>query len=137
MSTVGDVSLAVIAAAAVVVAVFLVPVLLQVRRTALRAEEVLASVQGALLPLLEDLRSLVRKLDGVADTLEGVAHSVERLDRMAQRAVHTVDGVREAARRVVRDAVLPVVANAAGVLAALREGIQWIRPIRDQRRDEP
>jgi methyl-accepting chemotaxis protein len=62
-----------------------------------------------------------------------VARSVERLDQMAQQAVHTVDGVRAAARRVVREAL----ANAAGALAVLREGVQWIRPMREKGRNEP
>jgi uncharacterized protein YoxC len=134
MPTIPDISLAVIAAAIVAAVIALVPTLIQVRRTAARAEELLATMAGALPGLLADTQALVHKLDGVADTLQDLAISANRLDRFATAATRTVEGVRDLALQVARDMLLPSVSNAAGVIAVLREGMQWIRPRWNHRR---
>lgn len=130
--SIAEISLAVIAAATLVSVIALVPVLIQVRRTAARAEQVLASVDGTLPGLLTDLRALVRKIDATADTLRDLAESVDRLGRYAETAVHTFEGMGETARRMARDVIMPSVARAAGLLAAVREGMQWVRPRREK-----
>ncbi len=134
--SIAEVSLAVIAAATLISVIALVPVLIQVRRTAARAEQVLASVDGTLPGLLTDLRTLVQKVDGTADTLRDLAASMDRLGRFVETAAHTVEGMHDAARQVAQDVVIPSVARAAGLLAVLREGMQWVRPRRDRGRDE-
>jgi uncharacterized protein YoxC len=135
---IADLSLAVIALAVAVAVVALVPALVQVRRTAARAEEVLGGLADTLPGLLRDVQAIVHKLDGVADTLQTLATSVDRLDRFAATTARTVEGVREMALAVAREMLMPSVANAAGILAMLREGMQWLRPRRDdKRREEP
>src|SRR5579884_1917767 len=101
----GEISLAVIAAAAAVATGALVPALVQVRRTAARAEEVLRAVGETLPGLLRDTRALV--------------------------------GMRDVALQVAREMVVPSMANAAGLLAILRDTMQWLRPRRDNRREGP
>lgn len=133
MPSIPDISLAVIAAAAVAAVIALVPALVQVRRTAARAEELLTGVAGTLPALLSETQALVHKLDGVADTLQDVAASASRLDRFATTATRTVEGVRDVALQVAREMLLPSVSNAAGILAVVREGMQWFRLRRDNR----
>ncbi len=128
MPNVAEWSLGVIAAAFVVAVLFLIPALWQVRRTARQAERVLAGINDILPGLLGDLRDVVRKLGGAADTLQDVAAAMDRLGRLAGEAAQAVEHVR--------DVIMPSVTSAAGVFAALREGMQWMRPSRNRGRDE-
>ncbi len=131
-----EISLAVIAAATLISVIALVPLLIQARRTAARAERILSSVDGSLPGLLTDLSALIRKLDRTADTVQDIAASMERLGRFAESAAETVEGVRDTARQMTQDVIMPSVARAVGVLSALREGMQWVRPRHDKGRDE-
>ncbi len=134
--SIAEVSLAVIAVAFVVVAIALIPVLRQIRRTARRGEAVLTSVNETLPDLLIETRIILESLRKAAGTLQELAGSIERLDRFVDTAARTAENVRESARQMAQDVIMPSVATAAGVLAALREGIQWIRPKREKGRDE-
>lgn len=134
--SIAEVSLAVIAVAIVVAVVALIPVLVQIRRTARQAEDVLQSVNGTLPALLSDVRTILAALGPTAETLRDVAASVERVDRLVDSAARTVESVRDSARQMAEEVIMPSMATAAGVFAALREGIQWIRPRSDRGRDD-
>lgn len=129
MPSIAEISLAVIALAVAIAVIALVPALNQVRRTASRAEEVLAGVSG----ILPEVQTIVHKLDGTTDRLQQLADSVDRLDRFAVTTTRTMEGLRDVALQVARDMLVPSVANAAGLFAVLREGMQWIRPRRQQK----
>jgi uncharacterized protein YoxC len=119
--SVSDLSLALIALAVAIAAVALVPVLVQLRRTAARAEVLLTSVEGALPGLLADLEELVERLNRTTDTIGNLAAAV--------------DGVFERVGHATRDVVVPSLANIVGLVSALREGLEWALPRRDRRRD--
>ncbi len=127
MPNVAEWSLAVIAAVFVVTMLVLIPVLWQVRRTAREAERLLAGVAGVLPDLLGDLRDAVQKVSGAADHLDDLVTAMDRLARPAAVMAQLFEQVR--------DALVPSVANAAGVFAALREGMQWMRPGRARGRE--
>ncbi len=127
MPNVAEWSLAVIAAAFVVAVLFLVPALWQVRRTARQAEQTLAGINDTLPDLLRDLRDVVQKLGGAADTLQDLAAAMDRLGHLAGAMGQAVEHVREV--------IMPSVSSAAGVFAALRESMQWMRPSRNRGRD--
>jgi uncharacterized protein YoxC len=133
--SVADLSLAVIALAFAAAVIALVLALLQIRRTAMRAEAVLASVDGALPTLMKDLDGLIKQLNRTTDTVASLAASVERLEQMSTSAVRRVDGVLDTIGRTARDVLLPSLASVAGVVSVLREGVEWVRPRRDRRRD--
>ena len=126
-----DVSLVVIAAAFVVAVAALVPVLIQLRRTAIRAETALQAVPG----VLADLDVLIARLNKTTETVGSVAASVERLDGLAKSAVETAEGVLETFRVVARDVVVPSIASVAGLMSAVREGVTFGRVKRDTGRD--
>jgi uncharacterized protein YoxC len=136
MPSIAELSLAVIAAAFVVAVAALIPVLMQVRRTARQAESVLRSVNGTLPDLLAEAQTILTSLGQTTGTLRDVAASVERLDKLVDTAARTVENVRDSARQMAEDVIMPSVATAAGVFAALREGMQWIRPKSDTGRDD-
>jgi len=129
-----DVSLAVIAAASVVAVLVAIPVLLQIRRTAARAESLLAQVEGTLPALLAELREATAKAERTMDAMGGLAESMERMDRLTAAAARSLELAGVVLRHMAADVVAPSVANAAGLLAVLREGIQWVWPRGERRR---
>lgn len=123
--SVAEVSLAVIALAIIVTVIALIPVFAQVRRTVKQAETVLVSLDGTLPALIAEVRTVIKTVDVTAESLRDLAGSLERLDRFVTSAVQTAEGV-----------VMPSVATAAGVIAALRESLQWVLHKRDRGRDD-
>lgn len=134
--SVAELSLAVIAAAFVVAVIALVPVLAQLRRAASKAERLLSSVDGQLPGLIQDVRAMLFKIDRTTDAARDFAKSLERVEKFLNNAVDTVEKTRETARQMAREFVLPSVANAAGVLALIREGAELIRPKRERGRGQ-
>ncbi len=128
-----EISLGVIAAASVVAVLVAVPALVQVRRTAARAESLLAQVETTLPGLLVELREATERAERTMDAMGGLAETVERLDRVTAAATRTIELAGAAMRHMAADLVAPSVANAAGLLAVVREGIQWVWPRRERR----
>lgn len=133
MPGIADVSLAVIAAASVVAVLIAIPALVQIRRTAARAESLLTQVESTLPVLLVELREATAKAERTMDAMDGLAGTVKRMDRLTAAATRTIELAGTAMRSVATDVVAPSVANAAGLLAVLREGIHWVWPQRQRR----
>lgn len=133
MPPIADVSLAVIAAASIVAVAVAVPVLVQIRRTAARAESLLNQVEGTLPALIAELREATARAERTMDAMGGLAEAVERVDRLTTATTRTLELAGAAMRHMAADVVAPSVANAAGLLAVLREGIQWVWPRRERR----
>ena len=134
MASIADLSLAVIAVASVVAVLAAMPVLVQLRRTAARAESVLSQVEGTLPALITELREATAKAERAMDAMGGLAETVERTVRLTTATARTVELAGAAMRYMAADVVGPSVANAAGLLTALREGIQFLWPRRERRR---
>jgi len=129
-----EISLAVIAGASVLAVLVAIPMLMQMLRTAARAERLLTDVESTLPALLTDVRALVVRTDRTLDATDRLIESVERVDRLLGAAGRTVEQAGAAMRYLTTD-VGPSVANAAGLLAVLREGIQWVWSRRERRGD--
>jgi len=126
MSTVANVSLAIIAATCVIAVVAFVVFLYYVWRAVRRAEAILALVQRALPGLAIDLRGILDKLD--QEILEEAIRTLRRVSVVIGSGVSTIEQVQQTARRVAQDVILPPMTTAAGVFAVIREGLQWFRP---------
>ena len=131
MPSIADVSLAVIAAASIVAVLASLPALAQVRRTAARAESVLSQIENTLPALIAELREATARMERTMDAVGGLTETVERMDRLTAAATRAI----EVAGAAMRRAAAPSVANAAGLLAAVREGIQLVWPRRERRVD--
>jgi uncharacterized protein YoxC len=125
-----EICAAVVAAAVVVGVIVFAGVALQLRRLFGRVETTLAITNQSLPGILLESRQLIAKLDRASDSLVAVSERLARLDRVITSAADVLEGLRGALRQT-RNVFMPSVANAAGVLAALREGVQWVRPRRD------
>ena len=90
MSTLQAISISVIAAIMVVAVIALIPVLLQVRRTAREAEKVLETVRTQILPLSHDLALVSTEVKGI----------LESLHRQVERAEDSITAVRDSAERL-------------------------------------
>jgi uncharacterized protein YoxC len=128
MSTVANVSLAIIAATCVIaVGAFLV-FLVYLWRVLARVESMLMLVHRSLPGLVTDTRSILTKID--RDILGEVARTVTHVSTVVGTGVSAVEHVQSTARRVI----LPQMATAIGLLSAIREGLNWFRPAGDGRR---
>ena len=135
MPGITELSLAVIAAACVAAVLVAIPVLVQIRRTAARAESLLTQVETTLPALLVELREATARAERTMDAMDGLRETVERMDRLTVAATRTFELAGIAMRHVAADLLAPSVANAAGLLAAVREGIHWVWPRRQRRGD--
>ena len=85
------ISITVIAAAIVVVAIVLIPVILQIRRTAREAEKLLETARMQLIPLSHDLTVISREVSSI---LQSVHRQVDRVEE----GIATVQGAAERLR---------------------------------------
>ena len=133
MPGIGDVSLAVIAVASVAAVLIAIPVLVQIRRTAARAESLLTQIESTLPALLVELREATARAERTMDAMDDLRATVERMDRLTVAATRTIELAGLAIRHMATDLLAPSVANAAGLLAVVREGIHWVWPRRQRR----
>ena len=130
--TVADVSLAVIAATCIIAVGALVVVVVLLWRVSSRVEAVLTVIDRALPELVTDARSILARVD--SEIVEEVARAVNQVTAAVGTGVSALEQVQSTARRVAADLVLPQVAGAVGLLAAIREGLAWFRPGGDGKR---
>lgn len=132
MGTVATVSLAIIAATCVVaVGAFLV-LAYYLWRVMARAEAMLELVQRSLPGFIGDARAMLNRAD--REILGELARTVARVGGVVGTGVTAMEQTQTAARRVAQVVVGSQVANAMGVLAAIREGLGWFRPHGDGKR---
>lgn len=128
-----EISLAIIAAAAVAAAAVGIPALVQFRRTAARAESLLAELERTVPALVIEARAVTAKADRTLAAMDAVLDSVARMDRLTTAALRSLEGAGAIMRQMAGGAIAPTVSNAVGLLAVLREGIQWLWPRRERR----
>lgn len=100
-----------------VLTVVAVPAILALRRSAERAERVLAAVEGELPPLLAEVQGLVHELRGLTEEARGEVQRVAILTDRAQDAVASVGRVFGAVAGLTRAGQL------VGVAAGLKAGL--------------
>lgn len=132
MGTVATVSLAIIAATCIIGVGTMVVLAVYLWRILARVEAVLVLMQRSLPGLIADARAVLTKAD--REILGEVARTVAQLAAIVGAGITTVEQAQTAARRVAYAVVGPPVANARGVLAAIREGLTWFRRHGDGRR---
>ena len=105
------ISVTVIAASTVVVAIVLIPVILQIRRTAREAEKFLETARMQVVPLSHDLTVISREVSGI---LQSVHRQVNRVEE----GIATVQGAAERLREF-EEGVLTIVEEPLIELATL------------------
>jgi hypothetical protein len=106
---------------------------LQFRRTAARADALLAELERTLPSLVIDARAVTARADRTLTAMESVLETMARMDRLTTVAARSLENAGAILRQVATGTLAPTVGNAVGLLAVLREGIQWIWPRRERR----
>jgi uncharacterized protein YoxC len=132
VTTVAAVSLAIIAATCLISVAAFVVFLVYLWRVLARVEAMLMLIQRSLPGLMSDTRSIMTKID--RDILGEMARAVTQVTAVVGTGVNAVTHVQTTARRVTRGVILSQMANAIGLLSAIREGLTWFRPAGDGKR---
>jgi len=126
MSTIATISLAVIAATCVISMAAFVLFVLVSWRLVRQVQTIVAEVERALPGLINGARGILTRVD--QEIVGDAIRTFHRVSTVVDSGVDTVEQVQSTARRVARVVILPQVATAAGLVAAIREGLGWLRP---------
>jgi uncharacterized protein YoxC len=118
------ISVTVIAASTVVVAIVLIPVILQIRRTAREAEKFLEIARMQIVPLSHDLTVISKEVSGVVQSIHRQVDRVEEGIATVQDAAGRLREFEETVLAIVEEPLLRlatlVSAISRGILAFLR-----------------
>lgn len=121
--TIVEIAAIVIAIAFAVLVGYLVPLLIQVRKTVAESEQLLAKMNVDMPPLVADLRSMSQNLNDLADQARGgVEHAAVLL--------HAVGEVGESVQQVhnvVRGSSGTLLTNVASVIAGFKAATHVVR----------
>ena len=113
------ISVTVIAASIVVVAIVLVPVILQIRRTAREAEKLLDTVRMQIVPLSHDLTVISKEVSGI---LQSIHRQVDRVEEGIATVRDAAERLREFEETVLTRVEEPLL-ELATLLSAVSRGI--------------
>jgi len=111
------ISITVIAAAVVVVAIVLIPFILQIRKTAREAERLLEIARMQLVPLSHDLTVISREVSSI---LQSVHRQVERVEEGIAAAQDAAERLRDFEETILTSVEQPLLELAALVRAVTR-----------------
>lgn len=121
--TIVEIAAILVAVAFTVLVGYLVPVLIQLRKTVAESEQLLAKMNVDMPPLVADLRSMSQNLNDLADQARGgVEHAAVLL--------HAVGEVGESVQQVhnvVRGSSGTLLTNVASVVAGFKAATQVVR----------
>ena len=121
--TIVEIAVILVAVAFAVLVGFLVPVLIQVRKTVAESEQLLAKMNNDLPPLIGELRAMSHNVNGLTEQARmGVEHAAVLL--------HAVGEVGESVRHVhdvVKGSSGSMLTNVASVVAGFKAAIQVMR----------
>jgi uncharacterized protein YoxC len=113
------ISVTVIAASIVVVAIVLIPVILQIRRTAREAEKLLDTVRMQIVPLSHDLTVISKEVSGI---LQSIHRQVDRVEEGIATVRDAAERLREFEETVLTRVEEPLL-ELATLISAVSRGI--------------
>ncbi len=90
----------IIAGALIILTAFLIPVILQIKRTAKAAEDFLLITQESLNPLLKRLQETVEKTNQIADKLDESISNVQHLTKSVGETGVIIDDINRLIRQI-------------------------------------
>jgi len=118
------ISVTVIAASVVVVAIVLIPVILQIRRTAREAEKFLETARMQIVPLSHDLTVISKEVSGI---VQSIHRQVDRVEEGIATVQDAARRLREFEETVVAIAEAPLLRLATLVSAVSRGIMAFLR----------
>jgi len=125
LATLLTISVTIIAAILVLVLIFFIPVLLQVRRTAHEAEKLIDSVRLQVAPVSRDITAISREVKSV---IQSIHRQVDRVEDGIETVHDMVVRVKEFQIEVQRRIEEPLLQLAA-VLGGVKRGVEAIASI--------
>jgi uncharacterized protein YoxC len=121
------ISVAVIAASVVVLMIFLIPVLLQVRRTAREAEKTLETVRTQIVPLSHDLTVISAEVTGIVRSVHRQVETVEDGISTVGDAALRFREFQGKIERIVEEPLLEIVALFSGLIRGVEAFLRFFR----------
>jgi len=125
IATLLTISVTVIAAILVLVLIFFIPVLLQVRRTAHEAEKLIDSIRLQVVPVSRDIAAISREVKSV---IQSIRQQVDRVEDGIETVHDMAVRVKEFQLEVKRRIEEPLLQLAA-VLGGVKRGVEAISSI--------
>jgi uncharacterized protein YoxC len=121
------ISVTVIAASIVIFIIFLIPVLLQVRRTAREAEKTLETVRTQIVPLSHDLTVISLEIKGIVQSIHRQVEKVEDGISTVGDAALRLREFEGKIERVVEAPLLELVALFTGLIRGVEAFLRFFR----------
>jgi len=121
------ISITVIAAAIVVVAIFLIPVILQIRKTAREAEKLLETARMQLVPLSHDVTVISREVSSILQIIHRQVDRVEEGIATVQGAAERLRNFEEAVLNRVGEPLLELAALVRAVSRGVAASLRFFR----------
>ena len=121
------ISITVIAAAVVVVAIVLIPVILQIRRTACQAEKLLETVRTEIAPLSHDLAVISKEVSSIVQSIHRQVERVEDGIATVQDAAERLRDFEEAVLSIVGGPLLKVPTVISAVVRGIAAFVRFFR----------
>ncbi len=121
------ISVTVIAASIVIFTIFLIPVLLQIRRTAREAEKTLETVRTQIVPLSHDLTVISLEIKGIVQSIHRQVEKVEDGISAVGDAALRLREFEGRIERIVQGPLLEIVALFTGVIRGVEAFLHFFR----------
>jgi uncharacterized protein YoxC len=121
------ISVTVIAASIVIFIIFLIPVLLQIRRTAREAEKTLETVRTQIVPLTHDVTVISLEIKGIVESIHRQVEKVEDGISTVGDAALRLREFEEKIERIVEGPLLELVALSTGLIRGVEAFLRYFR----------
>ena|SRR3990172_8410484 len=121
------ISVTVIAASIVIFTIFLIPVLLQIRRTAREAEKTLETVRTQIVPLSHDLTVISLEIKGIVQSIHRQVEKVEDGISTVGDAALRLREFEGKIERIVEGPLLELVALFTGLIRGVEAFLRFFR----------
>jgi uncharacterized protein YoxC len=121
------ISITVIAASIVILIIFLIPVLLQIRRTAREAEKTLETVRTQIVPLSHDLTVISLEIKGIVQSIHRQVEKVEDGISTVGDAALRLREFEGKIERIVEAPLLELVALFTGLVRGVEAFLRFFR----------
>jgi uncharacterized protein YoxC len=121
------ISVAVIAASIVIFIIFLIPVLLQIRRTAREAEKTLETVRTQIVPLSHDFTVISMEIKGIVQSIHRQVEKVEDGITTVGDAALRLREFEGKIERIVEAPLLELVALFTGLIRGVEAFLRFFR----------
>ena len=121
------ISVTVIAAAIVVVAIVLIPVILQIRRTAREAEKFLEIARMQIVPLSHDLTIMSKEVSSIVQSIHRQVEKIEEGVGTVQGAANRLREFEETVLTIVEEPLFKLAALVSAVSRGIGASLRYFR----------